>query len=124
MFGLTLSRIVDLANEVPDLIGDVKKAEPLIAPLLDKAAALLESPELQKTLTTVSAALAAPETAKVMSEIAGLAAAATAAAPQLAPVIRKVSALLHVMTTTDSPEAASAKLKTLDLPGGADRGGT
>lgn len=121
-FGLTLAQLLDLSNEVPGLVADVKKAEPKLTPLLNQAATLLESAELQATIANVDAIL---QNKKLVADLSTLLGKVKDAAPTLAPIVKKAAAMLHAIATTDTPEAASAKIKRmpLDLAGGADRGG-
>jgi len=114
-FGLTFAQMVDLGNKVPGLVDDVKKAAPKLAPLLDQGAAMLESSELQALLTKVRDLLYAKDTQALLAHAAVLIDQAKSVAPELAPIARKASALLHVISTSDSHAEASAKIAAMPI---------
>lgn len=66
-FGLSLAQIMELANEVPDLVGDIKKLAPKLTPLLNQMAVTTE--KLNKAGTLNEAALTVSGVKPLLPEI-------------------------------------------------------
>lgn len=134
-FGLSLSQMIELFNEVPDLVGDVKKLAPKLTPVLDQAAATIAKmeaagtvadvaalidvaqaalPQLVAILDSAKAVLEKAEKDSVLVDAANMLGQVQALMPELSPLILKVSHALKIIGEAKTPEAAAKAIGNTD----------